>query len=53
MDLKELYKWCSIPKKELAGRKDLKVPLRIVNDADELVIFTGCGRCRIESGHTY
>lgn len=36
MDLKELYKWCSIPEKELAGRKDLKVPLRIVNDADEL-----------------
>ena len=36
MDLKELYKWWSIPKKELAGRKDLKVPLRIVNDADEL-----------------
>lgn len=36
MDLKKLYKWCSIPEEELAGRKDLKVPLRIVNDADEL-----------------
>lgn len=36
MDLKKLYEWCSIPEKELEGRKDLKVPLRIVNDADEL-----------------
>ncbi len=36
MDLKKLYKWCSIPEEELAGRKDLKVPLRIVNDANEL-----------------
>lgn len=36
MDIKKLYEWCSIPEKELAGRKDLKVPLRIVADADEL-----------------
>lgn len=36
MDIKKLYEWCSIPEKELAGRKDLKVPLRIVDDADEL-----------------
>lgn len=36
MDLKNLYKWCSISAKELAGREDLKVPLRIVKDSDEL-----------------
>ena len=33
MDLKNLYKWCSIPAKELAERYDLKVPLRIVEDS--------------------
>lgn len=36
MDLKKLYQWCSIPAEELTERADLRVPLRIVKDSDEL-----------------
>lgn len=36
MDLKKLYQWCSVPADELMAREDLKIPLRIVKDSEEL-----------------
>lgn len=36
MDLKKLYKWCSVPVDELHDRADIKVPFRIVEDAAAL-----------------
>jgi len=36
MDKKELYRWCSIPAGELENQPDLKIPLRIVRDSDEM-----------------
>lgn len=33
---KELYRWCSIPAEELVTHPDLRIPLRIVSDAEEL-----------------
>jgi len=36
VDPRQLYEWCRIPAEELPGRKDLRVPLRIVADAAEM-----------------
>lgn len=36
IDLNKLYEWCSIPMEELASHPSLKVPLRVVEDAQEL-----------------
>jgi glucosamine-6-phosphate deaminase len=36
MDLKELYRWCSIPVEDLVGHSELRVPFRLVRDAEEL-----------------
>ncbi len=33
INIKELYKWCSIPVKKLENHPDLKVPFRIVKDS--------------------
>jgi glucosamine-6-phosphate deaminase len=33
IDLKKLYEWCSIPSSQLIGNPEIKVPLRIVPDA--------------------
>jgi len=34
MNPKDLYHWCSIPVEELVGHKDLRVPFRLVRDAE-------------------
>jgi glucosamine-6-phosphate deaminase len=36
INIKDLYKWCSIPSKELQNHPDLKIPFRIVNDSEEM-----------------
>jgi glucosamine-6-phosphate deaminase len=36
MDPKQLYKWCSIPARELAQHPGLKVPFRVVRDSREM-----------------
>ncbi len=36
VDVKELYKWCSIKAEELPGHPDLKVPFRMVGDSAEM-----------------
>jgi glucosamine-6-phosphate deaminase len=36
IDVKELYRWCSIPAEQLPGHPDLKVPFRLVRDAQEM-----------------
>ncbi len=38
IDLKELYRWCSVPVEELVGHSERKVALRLVQDAKELGI---------------
>lgn len=36
IDLKKLYKWCSIPVEQLENHPDLKVRFRLVNDSSEM-----------------
>jgi glucosamine-6-phosphate deaminase len=36
IDIKDLYKWCSIPVDRLAGHPGLRVPLRLVKDSEEM-----------------
>jgi glucosamine-6-phosphate deaminase len=36
IDPKELYKWCKLPYNQLENHPDRKVPLRIVNDSQEM-----------------
>jgi glucosamine-6-phosphate deaminase len=36
VDIKDLYKWCSIPAEELENHKELKVPFRMVKDSAEM-----------------
>jgi glucosamine-6-phosphate deaminase len=36
VDRKELYRWCSIPARELLRHPGLKVPLRIIRDSREM-----------------
>jgi glucosamine-6-phosphate deaminase len=36
IDIKELYNWCRIPAEQLAGRSDLKIPFKIVQDSIEM-----------------
>jgi len=36
IDAKQLYEWCRIPAEELPRRRDLRVPLRLVQDTDEM-----------------
>jgi glucosamine-6-phosphate deaminase len=33
---KELYRWCSIPVEELPGHPELRVPVRLVRDSEEM-----------------
>jgi glucosamine-6-phosphate deaminase len=33
---KDLYRWCSIPVEKLVGHPELRVPFRLVHDAEEL-----------------
>lgn len=36
MDVRELYRWCSIPAGELESRPDLRIPFRLVRDSEEM-----------------
>ena len=36
INIKDLYKWCSIPTDNLEGSPNLKIPLRIVKDSREM-----------------
>lgn len=36
IDARSLYEWCSIPAEKLSGHPDLRVPLRIVKDSEEM-----------------
>jgi len=36
INIKDLYKWCSIPADELMGHPDLKTPFRLVKDSAEM-----------------
>lgn len=36
IDAKNLYKWCCIPADKLSGHPDLRVPIRIVKDSEEM-----------------
>ena len=36
IDPKDLYRWCSIPVEKLVGHPELRVPFRLVRDAEEL-----------------
>ncbi|NLT97971.1 MAG: hypothetical protein GXW96_07480 [Christensenellaceae bacterium] len=36
MDIKKLYKWCSIPADQLVGHPELKTPFRMVKDSAEM-----------------
>lgn len=36
INIKDLYKWCSVPANNLVGHQELKVPFRIVRDSEEM-----------------
>lgn len=36
LNIKELYKWCSIPAENLSGHTDLKIPFRITANSEEM-----------------
>jgi glucosamine-6-phosphate deaminase len=36
IDVKELYKWCSIPVEKLVNHPDLKIPFRLVKDSEKM-----------------
>lgn len=36
MNIQDLYKWCSIPAEQLAGNANLKIPLRITANSEEM-----------------
>jgi len=39
IDIRDLYKWCSIPVDQLVGHPDLKVPFRLVKDSSEMGVL--------------
>ena len=36
IEIKDLYKWCSVPVNELVGHPGLKIPFRVVADSAKM-----------------